>query len=68
MRNTPNPAMQDHLDFNESTQLMNRECDTLVSEIERLEMFRGMQEMRLENVIKLVGFFIFRLLSSFLIT
>jgi hypothetical protein len=55
--NTPNPAMQDHPDFNESAQLMHRECDTLVSEIKRLEMFRGMQEMRLENVINLVGFF-----------
>jgi len=49
--------MQDHPDFNKSTQLMNRECDTLVSEIERLEMFRRMQEMRLENVINLVGFY-----------
>jgi len=57
LRNTPNPAMQDHPDFNESMQLMNRECDTLVSEIERLEMFRAMQEMRLKNVIDLVGFF-----------
>jgi len=55
--------MQDHPDFNESIQLMNRECDTLVSEIERLEMFRGMQEMRLKNAIDLVGFFLLRLLS-----
>ncbi|KAJ3510345.1 hypothetical protein NLJ89_g4728 [Agrocybe chaxingu] len=56
LRNTPNPAMRDHLDSNTSigsADLLERECDTLVSEIERLDMFRRMQEMRLENVINL---------------
>lgn len=64
LRNTPSPAMQDHPEFNESTQLMNRECDTLVSEIERLEMFRGMQESRLKNAIDLVGFFLLAVLIA----
>jgi Mg2+ and Co2+ transporter CorA len=50
LRNTANPAMQDHPELTQSTQIMNRECDTLLSEIERLEMSRGMQEMRLENI------------------
>ncbi|PPQ91004.1 hypothetical protein CVT25_013929 [Psilocybe cyanescens] len=53
LRNTPNPAMQDHDDRQESTNVMSRECDTLMSEIERLEMFRRMQEMRLDNVMNL---------------
>jgi hypothetical protein len=48
--------MQNHPDFIESSTFMNRECDTLISEIERLEMFRGMQEIRREDVIKQVGF------------
>jgi Mg2+ and Co2+ transporter CorA len=53
VRATPNPAMEDHPDLEESKMLMERECDTLVSEIERLEMFRRMQEMRLDNVMNL---------------
>jgi hypothetical protein len=63
LRNNKNPAMQDHPDLTQSTQIMDRECDKLLSEIERLGMFRGMQEMRLENVIKLVGFFLLQLLG-----
>jgi len=59
LRNTANPAMQDHPQLAESTQIMNRECDTLLSEIERLGMSRRMQEMRLENVINLVRFFFY---------
>lgn len=34
--------------------IMDRECSVLFSEIERLEMFRKMQDMRLENLINLV--------------
>ncbi|KDR66162.1 hypothetical protein GALMADRAFT_148072 [Galerina marginata CBS 339.88] len=53
IRNTPNPAIQDLPDYNNSADLLNKECDNLISEIERLEMFRRMQEMRLENVLNL---------------
>ncbi|KAF4613938.1 hypothetical protein D9613_007713 [Agrocybe pediades] len=53
LRKTPNPAMHDQQNHNRSADLMNQESDTLVSEIERLEMFRKMQEMRLENVMNL---------------
>jgi len=54
MRNTPNPAMQNQPDQSRTIELMNQESETLLSEIERLEMFRKMQEMRLENVMNLV--------------
>ncbi|KAH9481561.1 hypothetical protein JR316_0006088 [Psilocybe cubensis] len=53
LRNTPNPAMKDQDDFQKSMDVMNRECDTLLSEIERLDMYRRMQEMRLDNVVNL---------------
>ncbi|KAF8199527.1 hypothetical protein BJ912DRAFT_921939 [Pholiota molesta] len=53
VRTTSNPAMEDHPDLDECTKIMDRECDTLISEIDRLEMFRGMQEMRIENMINL---------------
>jgi hypothetical protein len=49
--------MQDYPDLAESTKIMDRECDTLISEIDRLEMFRAMQEMRVENMINLVSVF-----------
>lgn len=55
IRNTPNPAMLDSPAWEESNVLMDRECDTLISEIERLEMYRRMQEMRVENVMNLVS-------------
>ena len=54
VQTTPNPAMQDDPALEEATRLMERECATLISEIERLEMFRAMQAMRLENVMNLV--------------
>ncbi|KAF8150601.1 hypothetical protein B0H34DRAFT_665532 [Crassisporium funariophilum] len=53
LRTTPNPAMESHPDVDDSTKLMERECDTLISEIERLEMLRRMQDMRVENVMNL---------------
>ncbi|KAF8062242.1 hypothetical protein FPV67DRAFT_1563640 [Lyophyllum atratum] len=37
-----------------SAHLMNRECETLLSEINRLEMGRRMQDKRLKNVMNLV--------------
>jgi hypothetical protein len=58
VRTTPNPAMQDQPDLDESRKIMDRECDTLISEIDRLEMFRAMQEMRVENMINLVSVFL----------
>jgi hypothetical protein len=38
-----------------SRDLLNRECDTLLSEISRLEMSRDMQNKRLKNVMNLVS-------------
>lgn len=38
-----------------SEQLMDRECDNLLEEIERLDMSRQMQDKRLLNVMNLVG-------------
>ena len=61
---TPNPAMQvpagvnDQADFemrkSHSEELMQRECKTLLLEIERLERTREMMELRLRNVMALV--------------
>ncbi|KAF9467131.1 hypothetical protein BDZ94DRAFT_1249633 [Collybia nuda] len=56
VRTTRNPAM-DALEESErkySTDLMDRECHYLLSEIERLEMGRRMQDKRLKNVMNLV--------------
>jgi len=57
---TPNPAMEGDEQREESSKIMDRECNTLISEIDRLEMFRKIQEMRLENITNLafssVGF------------
>jgi len=53
IQNTPSPTMHDHPDGQRSMLIMERECNVLVSEIERLEMFRKMQDMRLENLINL---------------
>lgn len=47
--------MQDHPGRPRSEQIMERECNVLLSEIERLEMFRKMQDMRLENLVNLVS-------------
>jgi len=54
VRGTPNPAMAESEDKEESAKFMEKETETLLSEIERLEMFRKMQEMRLENIMNLV--------------
>ncbi|KAF9007638.1 hypothetical protein BDQ17DRAFT_1351039 [Cyathus striatus] len=53
VRSTRNPAMLNHPNLENSIQLLERECDNLLSEIERLEMSRKMQDMRLDNVINL---------------
>jgi hypothetical protein len=54
---TRNPAMES---FSEeirehSAELMNRECNNLLNEIDRLDMSRKMQDKRLMNVMNLVG-------------
>ncbi|KAJ7747969.1 hypothetical protein DFH07DRAFT_830716 [Mycena maculata] len=56
VQDTPNPAM-DALSDEErlySRRLLERECNTLLNEIDRLEMGRKMQEKRLKNVMNLV--------------
>ncbi|KAF8873989.1 hypothetical protein BD779DRAFT_1568105 [Infundibulicybe gibba] len=53
---TQNTALRAHNDdaaLKRSEDLMAREMNNLLSEIERLEMFRRMQDMRLENVMNL---------------
>ncbi|KAF9474032.1 hypothetical protein BDN70DRAFT_885294 [Pholiota conissans] len=56
IRDTPNPAMDsltpEDRDFNE--RIMRRECSNLLSEIDRLESDRELQERRLKNVMNLV--------------
>lgn len=53
VQNTPSPTVQDHPERERSATIMDRECKVLLSEIERLEMFRKMQDMRLENLVNL---------------
>ncbi|KAJ3573123.1 hypothetical protein NP233_g2634 [Leucocoprinus birnbaumii] len=53
VENTPSPTVLDHPERQRSTAIMDRECKVLLSEIERLEMFRKMQDMRLENLVNL---------------
>ncbi|EEB90178.1 hypothetical protein MPER_11654 [Moniliophthora perniciosa FA553] len=54
--NTPNPAMDSlsELDRAFSKKLLEKECNHLLSEIDRLEMGRMMQDKRLKNVMNLV--------------
>ncbi|KAI3608815.1 hypothetical protein WG66_003813 [Moniliophthora roreri] len=54
--NTPNPAMDSlpELDRAFSRKLLEKECNHLLSEIDRLEMGRMMQDKRLKNVMNLV--------------
>ncbi|KAL0068934.1 hypothetical protein AAF712_003927 [Marasmius tenuissimus] len=56
VRHTPNPAMDSQSEElrNFSKKLLEKECDTLLSEIGRLEMGRNMQDKRLKNVMNLV--------------
>lgn len=57
IRDTKNPAMKNvpPEDKEFSRQIMNRECANLLSEIERLENSRRMQDKRLKNVMNLVS-------------
>ncbi|KAJ6511364.1 hypothetical protein C8R47DRAFT_963701 [Mycena vitilis] len=56
VRDTPNPAMdalpKEQRQF--SRRLLEKECKNLLSEINRLEMGRSMQDKRLKNVMNLV--------------
>ncbi|KAK1225976.1 hypothetical protein PQX77_011044 [Marasmius sp. AFHP31] len=56
VRHTPNPAMDSESEELRtfSKKLLEKECDTLLSEIGRLEMGRNMQDKRLKNVMNLV--------------
>lgn len=52
--NTPNPALtKGQRDVSE--RLLERECNKLQKEVERLDRARGIQEERLKNVMHLVG-------------
>ncbi|KAG5639754.1 hypothetical protein H0H81_000034 [Sphagnurus paluster] len=57
IQNTHNPAMDSDLisetERRESAKLLKRECENLLSEIDRLEMGRDMQDKRLKNVMNL---------------
>jgi len=59
VRDTPNPAMdasyldQEHLVL--CRERLAKECDALLSEIERLQMARNMLDSRLTNVMNLVS-------------
>jgi len=53
IKDTPNPAIDPEVAASEK-ELLSRECDTLLSEIARLEMVRDMQNKRLKNVMNLV--------------
>jgi hypothetical protein len=58
IKNTPNPAM-DSVSEEErkiSVKLLHRECDNLLTEIERLNSELSTQERRLENVMALVSY------------
>jgi hypothetical protein len=58
IKDTPNPAMNAESKAPEketSRELLIKECDMLLSEIERLEMSRDMQNKRVKNVMDLVS-------------
>jgi hypothetical protein len=58
IKNTPNPAMDgiNEADRLLSQKLLNRECDNLMNEIERLNAELNTQERRLKNVMDLVSY------------
>ena len=60
IKNTPNPAMDgvNEEDRKRSANLLTRECDNLLNEIERLHNELGTQERRLKNVMDLVSYII----------
>ena len=58
IKNTPNPAMDSlpEAERKTSEKLLNRECDNLLNEIQRLVSELSMQEKRLKNVMALVSY------------
>src|SRR5882757_4211625 len=58
LKNTPNPAMASlsEAERTSSAKLLHRECDNLLSEVERLNHELSTQERRLENVMALVSY------------
>jgi len=67
IRNTPNPAMDgiSEADRLSSAKLLNRECDNLMNEIERLNAELSTQERRLKNVMDLVSLYHLCVISFF---
>lgn len=59
VRDTPNPALDAMPDVERrfTIGMMNRECATLLKEIDRLERRRKMQDKRVKNVLDLVNIF-----------
>ena len=58
IRDTPNPAMDgvNEEDRLSSQKLLNRECETLLNEVKRLNSELSTQERRLKNVMALVSY------------
>jgi hypothetical protein len=58
IRNTRNPAMDgiNEAERKMSQNLLNRECDNLINEIDRLNFELSTQERRLKNVMILVSY------------
>lgn len=59
IKDTPYPALENEKYFSkaekeQSIKLMEKECDNLLHQIERLDMGRKMQDKRLTNVMQLV--------------
>lgn len=69
IKKTPNPAMHAYpeADRKASEKLVNRECENLLNEIKRLVSELSMQEKRLKNVIDLVSYISYHILTLFLI-
>lgn len=59
----PKDSVSEDAEFEEKRKqngmLMDRECGTLLLEVDRLERSRKMMESRLKNVMDLVGFLVF---------
>ena len=57
VRDTPNPAMTSPTNTKENEEsqlLMKKECQNLLTQIDRLKLSREMWDMRLQNIIHLV--------------
>jgi hypothetical protein len=59
IKRIPNPAMESQPEADRifSRKSIEKECDNLLTEIERLDSSRNMQDKRLKNVMNLVSYF-----------